>query len=66
MKTEPTLIPPSDAVSPTAIGILERALGKCVDEAAEAFAASKGPPPVLDELGFEQDNERGTQFGGTG
>lgn len=63
MKTESTLIPPADAVPATALGTLERALAKCLDEAAEAFAASKGPPPPLDELGFEQDDGRGAQFG---
>lgn len=63
MKTEPTLIPPAGAAPATALSSLERALAKCLDEAADAFAASKGPPPTLDEDGFEQDDGRGAQFG---
>jgi len=43
MKTEPTLIPPADAVPVTALGSLERALAKCQDEAITAFTAANGP-----------------------
>jgi len=44
MKTEPTLIPPVDAVPATALASLDRALAKCQDEAATAFTAANGTP----------------------
>jgi hypothetical protein len=46
----------------TALTSLERAMAKCQDEAAEALAASKGPPQ-LDADGFDHVGGAGGQFG---
>lgn len=59
--TEPTLIPPTDTAPATALGSLERALAKCQEEAATAFAAANGQPYARSQSGDDTTDKHFTR-----
>jgi hypothetical protein len=61
MKTEPTLIPPTGAVSTSALSSLERALAKCQEEAVTAFTSANGQPYVRDQKGNDSTDKHFTR-----